>query len=138
MRAPKVNCLETWFVTSRTSVNDLKRMRATTCLSLTHSNGYALFGDPNELPTLDHLHNWYDPFWSDHNLGVPTGNHYTISGIADRRDFKNGSAIWNASTTTSVSVTFSETRKSLATGTIKTAGQSFSVPPSDGDIFIKI
>lgn len=137
-RVPKVNCLENWYITSRTAASDLKRLRATTTLSLTVSNGYALFSDPNDLPAVDHLHNWYDPFWSNHSLGVPTGNNYTISGIASRRDFKNGSAIWNASTTTSVSVTFSETRKSLATGTIKTAGQSFSVPASDGDIFIKI
>ena len=129
-RDPKVNCLETWFVTSRTDPNDLKRMRATICLSLTHSkNGYALFGDSG------HFHKWYDPFWSKHNnLGVPTGNYYTVTGgFADRRDFQNGSAIWNASTSTNLTVTFPQTRKSLATGAI---GQNFSVPPSDGDIFI--
>lgn len=129
-RSPKVNCLETWFSTSRTNSTDLKRMRATTCLSLTHSNGYALFGDSG------HFHQWYDPFWSNHNLGVPTGGYYTVNGFADRRDFQNGSAIWNASTGTNLTVTFSQTRKSLATGAIKTAGQSFTVPPSDGDIFV--
>jgi hypothetical protein len=123
-RAPRVNSLETSWVSSR---NDLNRMRATTCLGLTHSNGYVLFSDYD-----DHEHDWY-PFWSDHKLGVPTGTHYPINNIADRRDYQNGSAIWNASTVTAVSVTFPQPRKSLATGTIS---QNFSVPPSDGDIFV--
>jgi hypothetical protein len=77
---------------------------------------------------------WYDPFWSGHNLGLPIGDHYPASSFADRRDFQNGSAIWNASTgTNAVTVTFPQTRKSLATGAV---GQTFNVGPSDGDIFL--
>jgi hypothetical protein len=129
----KVNCLETWFVTSRTNSSDLKRMRATTALSLTHSkNGYALFGDSG------HFHQFYNPFWTNHNLGVPLGTYTTMSGgYADRREFQNGTVIWNAAASTTLNgVTFPQKRKSLATGTEKLAGQSFSVPPSDGDIFV--
>ena len=132
-RNPKVNCLETWFVTSRTATNDMKRMRATTALSLTHSkNGYALFGDPG------HFHQFYDQFWANHKLGVPLGTYTTMSGnYADRREFQNGTVIWNGSlTTTLTGVTFPQTRKSLATGAVKTPGQTFSVAPSDGDIFV--
>lgn len=133
-REPRVNCLENWFITSRTAESDMKRMRATTALSLTHSkNGYALFGDPNDLLAVDHLHNWYDPFWSNHSLGVPIGTYYTIQTIADRRDFKNGSAIWNASQNTTITVTFPQTRKSLATGQI---GTSFNLTGIDGDIYL--
>jgi hypothetical protein len=131
-RAPRVNCLENWFITSRTAPSDLKRMRATTALSLTHSNGLALFGDPDDLPAVDHQHNWYDPFWSNHSLGVPIGNHYNI-GIADRRDFKNGSVIWNAVENGNLQVTFNEMRKSLATGVIST---TFTLTGIDGDIYL--
>ena len=38
-------------------------MRATTTLSLTLSDGYCLFADPDPLPTADHLHDWY-PYWN--------------------------------------------------------------------------
>lgn len=53
LREPRINCIETWFHNSR---NDLHLMRATTTLSLTISDGYCLFSDPNPLPTPDHLH----------------------------------------------------------------------------------
>ena len=45
VRRPQINAFETWLETSR---GDLNRMRATTTLSLTHADGYALFGDPND------------------------------------------------------------------------------------------
>ena len=133
-RAPRVNCLETSYINSR---DDLNLMRATTCLSLTHSNGFALFCDPNSLPTQDHLHNWYDPFWSNHSLGVPivtTGQlWYPVSTYGHRRDFKNGSAIWNPSGNPTITVTFSEMRTSQATGQRAT---SFVLYGNDGDIYI--
>lgn len=58
LRPPRVNCVETWFHTSRADEN---LMRCVTTLSLTQSDGYCLFSDPNPLPTPDHLHTWY-PF----------------------------------------------------------------------------
>jgi hypothetical protein len=129
-----MNCLETSYVNSR---NDLNLMRATTCLGLTHSNGYVLFADPNSLPTLDHLHNWY-PFWSDHSLGVPivtTGQlWYPVSTYGHRRDFQNGSAVYNQQGNPTITVTFPEMRTSLATGVRST---SFTLPGNDGGIYIK-
>jgi hypothetical protein len=133
-RTPRYNCFEDAWINSR---NDLNLTRATTCLSLTHSNGLALFDDPNYLTTQDHLHNWYDPFWSNHNLGVPTGIMYkypnATSGPADRRDFKNGSAIWNKSGNATITVTLPEMRTSLATGVRAT---TFTLPGNDGGIYI--
>lgn len=134
-RGPRVNCLEDWYINSR---NDLYLMRAITCLSLTHSNGFALFSDPNTLPTQDHLHNWYVSFWSNHSLGVPTTTSWyyypnSVTGPAHRRDYKNGSAIWNAFGKATITVTFPEMRTSLATGVRST---TFTLPGNDGGIYI--
>ena len=68
LRAPRVNCLESWYHQSR---DDLALMRTVTTLSLCLSGGYCLFSDPNDLSTPDHLHRWY-PFWNK-SLGKPTG-----------------------------------------------------------------
>jgi hypothetical protein len=124
-RAPKVNCLQDWYSTSPSDPTDIKRMRAITTLSLTHSNGLVNFGRDQ--------YYWYDSFWSNHSLGVPLGVHYPVTSIADRRDFKNGSAIWNAAPNASITVTFPQTRKSLATGQI---GTTFTLTGIDGDIYL--
>ena len=68
LREPHANCFETWWQNSR---RDLRMMRATSTFSLVFSDGYCLFADPNELPSFDHLHDWY-PFW-DEPLGTPRG-----------------------------------------------------------------
>lgn len=132
-RTPRFNCLEAAYINSR---NDLNLMRAVTCLSLTHSNGLALFDDPNSLSTPDHLHNWYG-FWSDHKLGNPTGPYYkypnSTTGPADRRDFKNGSAIYNEQGNSAITVTFSEMRTNLATGV---RGTTFTLNGNDGGIYL--
>lgn len=133
-RAPHVNCLETWFVTSRTDPTDLKRMRLTTALSLVHSNGFALFGDPN------HNHQWYDPFWSGHKLGRPTGDKQAIQNTtnAQKRDFVNGTAVCNPGTS-QITVTFDEIRTRLPStpNEAPQSGTSFAIPALDGGIFIK-
>ena len=54
LQEPQINCCEVWG-----NRDDLARMRATTTLTLTHSNGYALYADPNPLKTPDHFHDWY-------------------------------------------------------------------------------
>lgn len=126
-RSPKVNCLQDWYSTSPTNATDLQRMRAITALGLTHSNGYVNFGRDQ--------YYWYS-FWSDHSLGVPivtTGQlWYPVSTYGHRRDFKNGSAIWNSSGN-QITVTFSELRTSLATGQRAT---SFVLAGNDGGIYI--
>lgn len=125
-RSPKVNCFENWFITSKTDPTDVKRMRATTCLTLTHSNGYALFGND------DHNHMWYS-FWSDHSLGVPIANRIPIATNADKREFKNGTAVWNGTANASVTLTFPQMRRSLATGQ---TGTNFILTGIDGDIYL--
>ncbi len=127
-RSPRINCLETWFHNSR---EDLNLMRATTCLALTHSRAYCLFADPNDLPTPDHLHNWY-PFWSE-RIGHPTERGHKRADGSWLRRFETGTAVYNPPANSPVSVRFRRPHRSLATGTI---GTHHKVPAWDGDIFI--
>ncbi len=129
LREPRVNCLETWYAYSR---QDLNRMRATTCLVLTHSDGYCLFSDPNDLPTGDHRHDWY-PFWEKH-LGKPTGKGTIAEDGSARREYQRGTAVYNPMGNPPLEVAFDRPRRSLATG--KTANRHH-VPPLDGDLFLK-
>jgi hypothetical protein len=131
VHSPKVNCLLDYYSTSPDNSTDLQRMRALTALALTHSNGYVNFRSDTQSQ-----YNWYDPFWSGHSLGVPitmTGQLWsTVSTYGHRRDFKNGSAIWNSSGN-QITVTFSELRTSLATGQRAT---SFVLAGNDGGIYL--
>lgn len=129
LREPRINCLETWYHTSR---DDLHLMRAATTLALTLSNGYALFSDPNPLPTPDHLHNWY-PFWNK-TLGRPAARGARQMDGTIRREFENGAAVYNPMGNTAREVTFPAPRRSLATGKVS---RTHTVPPADGDIFLK-
>ncbi|MHC4566923.1 MAG: hypothetical protein ACYTE3_14350, partial [Planctomycetota bacterium] len=129
LREPRANCLETWYHNSR---DDLNLMRATTTLSLTCSNGYCLFSDPNPLPTGDHRHNWY-PFW-DANLGKSTAPGVTMPDGTIRRQFENGTAVYNPMDNKTVTITFDQARTSAATG--KTS-ESHTLKSLDGDIYLK-
>ena len=129
LRPPRTNCLETWFHASR---QDLGLMRATATLSLTHSDGYCLFSDPNDLPKPDHLHDWYG-FW-DRRLGRPLGPGRRRPDGATEREFENGTVVYNPMDGAPVTVTFDAPRASAATG--ETARQH-PVPPADGDLFLK-
>ena len=101
LRSPRVNCVETWFHKSR---NDLNLMRATTTLALTLSNGYCLFSDPNPLPTPDHLHDWY-PFWNK-SLGRPVSEGAAAADGTVRREFDNGTVVYNPMGNRTVAVVF--------------------------------
>jgi hypothetical protein len=129
LRLPRINCLETWYHQSR---QDLNLMRAATTLSLTHSDGYCLFSDPNDLPTPDHLHDWY-PFWN-RSLGRPLAPGKLRPDGASERAFERGTVVYNPMGNPPVQVKFAEPRTGLATG--KTASEHV-VPPCDGDIFLK-
>lgn len=130
LRPPRINCLETWYHKSR---RDLNLMRATTALALTHSDGYCLFSDPNPLPTPDHLHDWY-PFW-DARLGRPVAAGRTGPDKATRRDFQNGSVVYNPMGNKPVTVTFPDERISRASGK---RGRVHVLAPADGDIYLKL
>ena len=130
LRPPRVNCVETWYHNSR---EDLHLMRATTALVLTHSDGYCLFSDPNPLPSGDHRHNWYS-FW-DKSLGKPVAEGITKYDGTVVREFENGSVVYNPMGNRPVEVTFSEIRKSVATG-ISSERHKLTCP--DGDMYLKI
>jgi hypothetical protein len=107
-------------------------MREVTTLSLTHSDGYVLFGDPNPLPTPDHLHDWY-PFW-DKTLGHPLGPIGQPGPAGSfRREFDGGTAIFNPPDNAPVHIHFSQPRLSRATGK---SGVDHDVGSGDGDLFL--
>ena len=128
LRQPRVNCVETWFHKSR---QDLNLMRATTTLALTMSDGYCLFGDPDSLPTPDHLHDWYD-FW-DKRLGRPLAPGSRRTDGSWERDFECGTAVYNPMGNGVTVVRFKSPRRRLSNG--ETALQ-FDVSDCDGDIFL--
>jgi hypothetical protein len=128
LRSPHINCLETWYHASR---NDLNLMRATTTLSLTLSDGYCLFSDPNDLPTPDHLHSWY-PFW-ERRLGVAKEKGFLTADGSYRREFEGGTVIYNPLGNIAVNIHFPEARRSAATGK---SALMHSVPAGDGDLFL--
>jgi hypothetical protein len=126
LQEPQINCLEVWG--DRT---DLRRMRATTALSLTHSNGYVLFADPNPLNTPDHLHDWYD-FW-DVDLGTATGELIERQDGVYSREFENGTVVYNPEGNQTVTIEFKNERTRLSDGSI---GMTFEVQDIDGDVFL--
>ncbi len=128
LRSPRVNCVETWYHHSRA---DLNLMRAVTTLSLTHSDGYCLFSDPNPLPTGDHRHNWY-PFWTK-SLGKPVSSGFTASDGTVRREFNNGRAVYNPMGNGTATIIFDELRTSVATGEIS---MRHTLRSPDGDIYL--
>lgn len=125
---PVINCLEVWG-----HRDDLSRMRATTTLALTHSDGYALYADPNPLKTPDHLHDWYD-FW-DLDLGKPIGPMETRDDGAYQRPFTNGIVIYNHDKNGPITVSFQENRLRASNGII---AKSFLLDDRDGDIFLPV
>jgi len=127
LRTPRVNCIETWYHHSR---QDFQLMRAVTALSLTHSDGYCLFADPNELPTPDHLHDWYD-FWSK-GLGQPKKPSFKRPDGAWERMFSGGTVIYNPPVGSNMTVHFDAPHQSRATGR---TGTEHKVAANDGDIF---
>jgi hypothetical protein len=128
LRQPRVNCVETWFHKSR---QDLNLMRATTTLTLTMSDGYCLFADPDALPTPDHLHDWYD-FW-EKTLGRPLAHGSLRADGSWERSFANGVAVYNPMGNAPTAVQFKSPHRQLSTGEI---GMQFRVPACDGDIFL--
>jgi len=129
LRAPRINCLEIWTHESR---KDLHRMRAVTALSLTQSDGYCLFADPNELPTPDHLHDWYS-FW-DKGLGRPLKPGVQRADGAWEREFAAGTVVYNPAGGSSIRVRFEVSHRSRATGLSST---THLVGSGDGDIFVR-
>lgn len=128
LRRPHINCVETWYHHSR---QDFNLMRAVTTLTPTQSDGYCLFTDPDDLPTPDHLHDWYG-FW-DKRLGHPKQPGWQRPDGAWERVFTGGIAIYNPSGNSNIMVHFAALYRSQATGR---TGTEHTVPGNDGDIFL--
>ena len=126
LREPQINCLENWG-----RRDDLSRMRATTCLGLTHSDGYVLYADPNPLKTPDHLHDWYE-FW-DTELGRPLGARTDKEDGSSWREFEGGTVVYNHFGNDEITLSFDSDRKRVSDGSI---ASSFTMSDRDGDIFI--
>lgn len=130
LRKPTINCLQTPYHVSR---EELNLMRAVTTLTMTLSNGYCLFSDPDILPTPDHLHSWY-PFW-DAQIGKPTAD-----GIKDEmgcytRTFEQGMVVYNPMGNAPQIYKFPRMVKSAATGKI---GNDHILESCDGDIYLNL
>ena len=128
LRPPRINCLETWHHGSR---RDVRRMRATTTMALTLSDGYCLYSDPNPLPTPDHLHDWY-PFW-DERLGRPLAKSVAQADGSVWREFEGGLAVYNPPGNGVIGVEFDAPCTSAAT---RTVARRFRVEDGDGDLFL--
>lgn len=110
LQSPTINCLEGWRNTiqyngdetirhqERQSADNLRWMRAFTTLSLTCSDGYVLYGDANDMPTPDHLHDYY-AFWTI-DLGRPTSEKSVVFQAHEDvyiRFFEHGLVVYNGS-----------------------------------------
>jgi hypothetical protein len=121
---PHINALETWYVNTPSEFN---RLRATTTLALTHSNGYALFANNN------HNHVW-NAFWDHKELGKPIAKMTKRPDGAIQREFDGGTVIYNPMGNATVTVKFIEPRLSAARG--QTA-LTFVLEAMDGDLYLK-
>jgi len=124
---PRINCVEV--VGDR---KDLRRMWAATTFTLTHSDAPVLYADSDDLPTPDHLHDWY-PF-CDQKIGRPTGNLITRADGAAQREFNGASVIFNPPSNQPVTVNFDDVRQRASDGA---EGKSFVVGAGDGDMFLR-
>jgi len=137
LRPPRINCLETWFRHSR---DDLHLMRATTTLSLTHSDGYCLFSDPNPLGVPDHLHNWYS-FWDKEiepnrpKLGRPAAPRVVRPDGVVTRLFQHGMVAYNAKGNGRTTLSFRRPVLSTATGVVSA---KHVLDDEDGDIYVGV
>lgn len=126
---PKLVCLEVWYENSR---DELNRMRAATTLSLTLSNGYCLFSEPNSAPGVDHKHDWYS-FWNK-SLGKAVGAGSLQPNGSYMREFDNGYAVYNPMGNGQVIVTFPVNYVRVSTGA---SAKVHNVPDQDGEIFLR-
>ena len=146
LREPRINCLEGWRVVTdymgdlntrvaeRNSPENQQWMRMITTLSLTHSDGYVLFGDDNAIPAPDHLHNWYD-FW-DVDLGKPVQDRavqYRDATGLFIREFEKGWAVYNRSGVMRT-ITFDSPVIRVDSSKHYTR---YDIPDFDGEIFLK-
>ena len=132
LRAPQINALEGWGITSESpdSPANLRWMRLFTTMGLTHSDGYVLYTDG-----IQHSHYWYN-FW-DADLGKPVGEkgmQYQNRDGLFIREFTNGWAVYNRSGETQ-QIQLSEEAVGVESGE---HGKIYHLPDLDGEIYLKV
>ena len=118
IRKPGFTILEAYASHERTR---LYEMRMATTLALVFGDGFVTFTDSTG-------HDWYD-FWAP-NLGRPISAAYRKDG-AYRREFENGTAVFNPPTNSSVTLDFPQIHTSMGKSL---SAHRFSVQAGDGEI----
>ena len=132
LREPRVNCLEGWGIPHEPpdSPRNKRFMRVFTTMSLTHSDGYVLYGMNNT-----HQHIWHS-FW-DADLGRPVGmkaqRYQNIDGVFIR-EFTNGWAVYNRS---GKEQTITLPRSSIGVSSNK-RDITHLLPDLDGEIYLRV
>ena len=133
LREPIINALEGQVIPTEPpdSPNNPRWMRAYTTLSLTFSDGYVVFSEPQ-----NHTHYWYD-FW-DADLGRPVG---PKSQLYDEdipglhiREFTNGWAVYNHSGEMQT-ITLPEEVQGVASEMI---GTEHTLANLDGEMYLRV
>ncbi len=127
LREPQINCLEGLHIRTEPldSPNNLRFMRVFTTMSLTHSDGYVLYGRGM----------WYD-FW-DADLGRPIGSkaqqYQKVEGLYIR-EFTHGWAVYNRSGKTQAI-----TLPRISTGVSSNKQDIIHLLPDlDGEIYLRV
>ena len=133
LREPRINAYEGEAMPSQPpdSPENLRWMRVSTTLSLTHSDGYVVFTNGYS----GHNHYWYD-FW-DADLGRPVGEkgqlYQEIEGLYIR-EFTNGWAVYNHSGETQV-IALPEEVQGVASERVNTER---ALPNLDGEMYLRV
>ena len=132
LREPRVNCLEGWGIPHEPpdSPRNKRFMRMFTTMSLTHSDGYVLYGMNNT-----HQHIWHS-FW-DADLGRPVGmkaqRYQNIDGVFIR-EFTNGWVVYNRSGKTQA-ITLPRASTGVASNK---QDITHLLPDLDGEIYLRV
>ncbi|RKU10473.1 hypothetical protein C6501_13720 [Candidatus Poribacteria bacterium] len=130
LREPRINVLAGQGIEQPIdSPDNLRWMRVITTLSLTHSNGYSVFGTPDPGGVM-----WHDFY--DADLGHPIGEKGTTYDNRDGifiREFTNGWAVYNRSGKVQ------EISLPIKTTGVASGITSFkhTIPDLDGEMFLK-
>ena len=133
LRSPQINCLdaESIDIEPLDGPNNLRWMRVITTMSMTHSDGYALYRARKG------IHFWY-PFW-DADLGRPIGPkaqlYKDLPGLFIR-EFTNGWAVYNRSGAAQT-ITLPASATPVSNRGNNSASQTHLLPDLDGEIYLK-
>ena len=137
LREPQINCLRGHGIATESpdSPNNRRWMRLFTTMSLTLSNGYALY--VTGIRDQYQFHFWY-PFW-DADLGQPIGptaqRYQNVEGLYIR-EFANGWAVYNRSGVAQT-ITLPAPAAPVSDRGSNAASLTHLLPDLDGEIYLK-